>query len=758
MKVETIQTSFVGGEFAPALFGRTDIAQYANAAATMENFLIRPYGSVISAPGTEFISECKTGGSTGISRLISFSFSRTDSYIIEMGVEYFRFYTDGGIVVSPGTTPYEVAHTYTADELFEVQYSQINDVIYLSHPDHRTQKLTRVSSTSWTLTDFDFLGGPFLTGNADTSVTITLSSSAGTVNVNVTGSTTLFTVSGSTMGHKNTYWKIGGTVTNSTTGIDEQGYIKLTNVVNGYTATASVIKMTDTVGPTSEWAEGSWSAVRGWPARNTFHQQRLAFARTAEQPQSVWLSQSFIYDNFAVDTGLDDEALDLQLAASEANDIKWIVSAKALVAGTYGGEYAIFSGDNDALTPSNAGARRETSWGSESIRPKKIGNFYYYVQRFGEKLREIFYSWDLDSYKSVDKTILSPHISGDGFKDMAYQQNPDSILWIVTTCGTIACMTREVDQELAGWTRLVTQGNYESIATIPSRDTAHDEVWVIVKRTIDGSTKRYVERFKSQIVPDRQDECFYVHSGLSYSAFDQSGGTLSLSATAGTSVVATCATATFAATDVGQRIRCNSSGTIQGELVITGYTSSTVVVGDVRKDFTTTSYAENLWGLSVQKISNLSHLATSTVIALVDGGTDKPDKVVTGDTIYLSNDGYVVHVGLPYTQKIVTLPQESGSQRGTSQGKIQRISSAAFKVVRSHRGFEVGGSTAELDQIVFRDPSTLMGTPEALYTGTIPNITVRDDYDYGTQLTISNSDPLPIELTSIITSIDTMDK
>ena len=757
MKVETIQTSFVGGEFAPALYGRTDIDKYASAAATLENFLIRPYGSVISAPGTEFIAECKTGGSTGIARLIEFTFSRTDSYIIEMGAEYFRFYTDGGVVVSPGTTPYEVAHTYTADELYDVQYSQINDVIYLSHPDHRTQKLTRVSSTAWTLTDFDFLGGPFLTGNADTSIILTLSSTTGTVNVNVTGSTTLFTVSGSTMGHKNTYWKVGGTVTNSTTGIDEQGYIKLTNVVNGYAATASVIKMTDTR-KTSEWAEGSWSDVRGWPARNTFHQQRLAFARTDAQPQSVWMSQNFIYDNFAVDTGQDDEALDLQLAASESNDIKWIVSAKALVAGTYGGEYAIFSGDNDALTPSNAGARRETSWGSEAIRPKKIGNYYYYVQRFGEKLREIYYSWDLDSYKSVDKTILSPHISDDGFKDMAYQQNPDTILWIVTTGGNLACMTREVDQELAGWTRLVTQGNYESIATIPSRNSAHDEVWVIVKRTIDGSTKRYVERFKSQIIPDRQDQCFYVHSGLSYSAFDQSGGNLSLSATAGTVVVATCATATFAATDVGQRVRCNSSGTIQGELLITGYTSSTVVVGEVKKSFTASSYAENLWGLSVQKIAGLSHLATSTVIALVDGGTDKPDKVVTGDTIYLSKDGYVVHVGLPYTQKIVTLPQEAGSQRGTSQGKIQRINAAAFKVVRSHRGFEVGGSDDELDQIVFRDPSTLMGIPEALYTGTIPNITVRDDYDYGTQLTISNTDPLPIELTSIITSIDTRDK
>ncbi len=118
MKVDTIKTSFVGGEFAPALFGRTDIAQYANACEEVENFLIRPYGPLISTPGTEYITECKTGGSTDIVRLIDFTFSRTDSYIIEMGVGYFRFYTNGAIVVSNGTTPYEVAHSYTANDLF----------------------------------------------------------------------------------------------------------------------------------------------------------------------------------------------------------------------------------------------------------------------------------------------------------------------------------------------------------------------------------------------------------------------------------------------------------------------------------------------------------------------------------------------------------------------------------------------------------------------------------------------------------------
>jgi len=121
-KVDTIQTSFSAGEIAPALFGRTDIAQYDNACTLVENWLPRPFGSIISTPGTEFINAAKTGGSTGFVRLIPFTFSRTDSYIIEIGVGYFRFYTDGAVVVSPGTTPFEVSHTYTESEIADIQY------------------------------------------------------------------------------------------------------------------------------------------------------------------------------------------------------------------------------------------------------------------------------------------------------------------------------------------------------------------------------------------------------------------------------------------------------------------------------------------------------------------------------------------------------------------------------------------------------------------------------------------------------------
>jgi hypothetical protein len=140
---------------------------------------------------------------------------------------------------------------------------------------------------------------------------------------------------------------------------------------------------------------------------------------------------------------------------------------------------------------------------------------------------------------------------------------------------------------------------------------------------------------------------------------------------------------------------------------------------------------------------------------LSDGGLNKPNQVVSNGSITMAADSFFTVVGLPYTQKVKTLVQEAGTKSGTAQGKIQKISQIGFKVNRSHKGFLVGGSTTMLERINFRDPTTLMGTPEALYTGVIPNVTFRDDYRYGSQVLIYNPDPLPLEILSIMTEIDT---
>jgi hypothetical protein len=215
--------------------------------------------------------------------------------------------------------------------------------------------------------------------------------------------------------------------------------------------------------------------------------------------------------------------------------------------------------------------------------------------------------------------------------------------------------------------------------------------------------------------------------------------------------------------NVGKRIRTiDGAGVTLGEGTITSFTSSTVVNIAVDYAFSTTAYAVNRWGISVSAVTGLDHLEAETVAVLADGGTDKPNKTVSGGSITLAYDYFVINVGLPYDQTIRTLPKEIGSQRGTSQGKKQKINEVGFKVYRSHKGFKTGGKFAwdadQLDYAGTRDPSTLLGSPEQLYSGVIPNISFQDDYQYGSRVYIKNSDPLPIELLSIITTVDTIDK
>lgn len=520
-KVDTIQTAFVAGELGPSLYGRTDVAQYQNACQLVENFLIRSYGPAISTPGTKYVYTASNA--TLRTKLLKFVFNRADAYVIEMGKQYFRFYTNGGIVVTTGTTPFVLAHTFTENELDNVQYTQLNDVIYLAHPDHIPQKLTRKGAASWTIADFAFIGGPFLDYNLTTT---TLTPSATTGTINITASTTgIFTLSsGSTKGHVDSYWAVGGLAqTSTTTGLQEEGYVKITHIYNTASCTATVIKNLKAATATTRWAEGAWNAVRGYPARVIFHERRLWFARTAYEPQKIWGSKTFEYENFALDSEADDDGVNLGLASNESNEIQWIASGRSLIAGTYGGAFILNSKtQSDPITPTNATATEQVGFGSNSVTPRKCGSFLYYLQRFGEKLRELFYNFDTDTFKAVDRTILSPHILGDGVIDMDLTQNPESILYCVLTSGTLVTMTRETDQEVTAWARQTTAGTYSSVAIIPSQTDLYDEVWVVVERWIGGAQKKYIEVFDSMIVPDRQDLCNYVHSGLTYNAYETS--------------------------------------------------------------------------------------------------------------------------------------------------------------------------------------------------------------------------------------------
>lgn len=818
-KAAPIYPSFAAGEVSPLMYGRVDLQQYYIGLETAENCLVRPYGLIMNRPGSIFIAPVKYPTKT--TALIDFVFNESDSFEIEFGEFYFRFFTLGapvidltksitgatnadpvnltivghgfsiddeiiitgmegmtelngkrfrvnsvpgvdnitikdldgvtvdgtgfGVYTTGGTAKriYEVVHTYTEDELFDVHYAQRNDVVNLTHGDHPPAELIRSGVASWAISDVVFLHGPTLDENT-TATTITPSADTGT-GITLTASTAIFL-----SGHVGSVWRV------------KDGYVKIT----AFGSTTSVTGDVQTggnlgTGPaaTTEWAEGSWSDVRGFPATVTYHERRRWYARTDYQPQTQWASKQFIYDDFDVGTGLDDEALNITINTEKANDIKWLSSGTTLATGTFGGEFITSSGSNGvSLTPDNANATRQSGWGSRNIQPLKIANYVYYVQRAGRKIRELFYYWDLDTYKSVDMTILSEHITESGIISIAYQQNPDSTLYCLREDGQIAALVREDDQQVKAWTRIVTDGLYKAVSVIPSNLGPFDEVWTIVQRTINGVTRQYIERFANPIVPDRQEECFYVDCGLTYSSFDQTTSIgLTLSALTGTGITATAGSAIFSADDVGQRIRAiDADGNRVGELTITGFTSSTIVTGDVVSNFDSLTYAGNLWGISVMTISGLDHLEDKTLSILADGAVQTQQTVSCG-SIEMERDAFEISTGLPYTATIVTLSSEAGAASGTSQGKKKRIYQLGLKVYKT-LGIKMGGSVDKLSNVTLRQPSLNMGEAIPLVSGTIPNIRFTGGWVYDGQVAIVQDQPLPMHILDIMPLLDASEK
>ncbi len=232
---------------------------------------------------------------------------------------------------------------------------------------------------------------------------------------------------------------------------------------------------------------------------------------------------------------------------------------------------------------------------------------------------------------------------------------------------------------------------------------------------------------------------------------------LTLSAITGNGVTATASGAIFQSNDVGQRIRSiDENGDFIGELLITEFTSDTVVVGNVTLDFDSTTYAGEFWGVSVTIISGLGFLEGKTLSILGDGAVQTQKPVVSG-SVTLERDVFELSIGLPYTAFLKTLSIEAGSATGTAQGKKKRIYQLGLRVFKT-LGIKVGGTIDKVFNVTLRDPQTLMGLPEALVSDTIPNIRFTGGWVYEGTIVILQDNPLPMHILDIMPLVKTSDK
>ena len=506
-------TNFTGGELSPRLDGRNDLAKYPTGCKTLENMIIFPHGSAARRSGTQFVSEVKD--SSKETRLIPFEFSTAQTYMLEFGDQYIRFYKDNGQILSSGSA-YEISSPYLEAELFDIKYAQSADVMYVCHPNHPVKKLSRTGHTSWTLTTVEFTDGPYLDDNITTT---TLTSSAHTVG---TGRTL---TASSTTGINNDQGWLSTDVGREVTFRD--GYGKITGYTSSTVVTWEILEDTGSGSHSTDWSLGAFSDTTGHPSCVTFFEQRLVFAATLSQPQTIFFSRSGDYENMNENRGgtiADDDAIIYTIASNQVNAIRFMTSTRTLIIGTAGGEFTVSGGGTDvAVTPTNILIKKQSNNGAANVDALAVGNATIFLQRARRKMRELAYNFDVDGYVAPDLTILAEHISEGGFKQLSYQQEPNQIIWGVRNDGQLIGLTYQREQQVVAWHRHIFGGAFgsgnavcESIATIPTDDSEYQS-WVIIKRTINGATKRYVEFIHQYDFDESDDTSFnFLDSQLSY--------------------------------------------------------------------------------------------------------------------------------------------------------------------------------------------------------------------------------------------------
>jgi hypothetical protein len=511
-----------------------------------------------------------------------------------------------------------------------------------------------------------------------------------------------------------------------------------------------------------EYQMGAFSETTGYPACIAFFEQRLAFANTATQPQTLFFSVSGDYTNFTSGTA-DDSALIYTIGSNQVNVIRYLTSSKVLIVGTSGGEFAVRAGSVDApITPLNTQIKQQAKYGSADIQPLVIGATALFVQREKRKLRELIYNYDVDSYTAPDMTLLAEHITEGKIKEMAYQQEPNNVVWCVLEDGKLVAMTYRREEDVVAWhehqlggtlTDGATTYNYgfvESIASISSGQGSEEEVYVVVRRTINGVNVRHVERLKPIDFGTDVQNAFYVDDGLTYTSVETE---LNGGISASSSVISLDDASSFSASGkvkigTASRFEIVSYASKSGNDLIKVTRGQDGTSGNAFADGQTVTQLATT-------ISGLDHLEGQTVSILANGATH-PDKVVSSGSVTLDRSVTKAHIGLPYDSILQTMRIEAGGTEGTAQAKTKRISDLDIRVLNSV-GAEVGPSEDDLDLIPFRKSSMAMDQPVPLYTGD-KFIEFPGGYSNDGFVVVKQDQPLPLTILSIYPRLQTFDR
>ena len=767
-RASTIQNAFNAGELSNLMLGRQDVDKYASGLFVCLNGIPLTQGAWTRRPGTAYLHQCKHNSK--LARVIPFQYSITQTYILEFGEQYIRFFTEHGILtkttqvitaitkanpavvtytgtdtyangervyiasvagmtqvnnrefkvanVNAGANTFELQDsdgnnvnstgydTYTSGgtvgeilevvtdfleaDLADVRVTQSADTLYILHPNYPPQTLVRVSATSWTLADISFTDGPYDSVNI-TATTLTPSASAPGAGVTLAASA----VTGINGGQGFLATNVGRLIR-----IQEGttwGYVLITGWTSTTVVTVTIIASLTNTNAKTSWRMGIWSDTTGYPRCATFADDRLFLAGAALYPQRLDGSKTGLYTTFSpsnsAGTVAADNAVAFTLNADDVNAVEWLISTeKGLLAGTSRGEWLIRpSSLTEALTPTNISGKPTTRYGSAGTAPVVAGKAILFVQRAARKVRELVYVFEVDGFKAPDMSLLAEHITRPSVVEIAYQEQPQAIMWGVRADGVLLGLTYEREQKVVAWHRHELGGAsnsagdeipvVESVAVVPTPDTTRDELYMVVQRYINGHERRYIE-YLSKIweVEDEQEDAFYVDCGW-------------------TTIVGSPAT------------------------TITG-----------------------LW-----------HLEGQTVGAYIDG-TKHTDITITNGKAVFDRVGTIKTVGYFYNSDGQTMPIEGGAQDGTAQGKIKRIHRVGFWLVDT-LGLKFGmgpDDTNGLNEILQRQWGDDFGIAVPLFTGVVRE-RFEGDYDKLGQVYWRADGPFPATVLALMPQFEVAD-
>lgn len=247
----------------------------------------------------------------------------------------------------------------------------------------------------------------------------------------------------------------------------------------------------DSTSATTEWAIEAWAEYAGYPRSVCFHEQRLWFGGTELQPNTIWASAVNDFENFRRGA-FDSDSLAFTLAAQEGSAIQSLVSHDALVVFTQSEEWTAATSEQTAITPSNIFVRRQSRFGSTHKQAFVAANNLLFLQRGARKLRQFVYGGGGGEGQATDLSLLAEHVTASGIRQMAFQQQPDPIVWCVRNDGVLLSLTYEPDQNVIAWARHTSgSGLFESVAVIYGDEGDSDQVWFVVNR---GGARTF-ERF-----------------------------------------------------------------------------------------------------------------------------------------------------------------------------------------------------------------------------------------------------------------------